>query len=140
MEFSAKFLPDRPVQANCIALQLSCLLHFALPLWYNEDIFWRHEDQLKRLGMYPRIFRYGTQSSPIFQVIERKPQDWGEPIYWSNSYSQDDSRPIFNTINNWQQSLDGANAYRHEEEEYEKLLDERLWEIEQETADIVWSW
>lgn len=135
------------------------LLHFvsinALPLWYHHDNVWNYgpqsiyKDHLKQLGLYPRIFRYGTRSTPVFNRFKQNVQEWNQPNGWLNSYPSVEITPPVVTkkivqnndesAENWQLK-DGSWNDLGQLKGYQKFKENRLKRMEQEAAEILWRW
>ncbi|XP_021709862.1 uncharacterized protein LOC110679478 [Aedes aegypti] len=113
----------------------------AAPTWYNQES-WNYapeltyKDYLKKVGAYPRIFRYGTQADPVYQGDY---SNWFDP-YPSYQPAVVQGPSQYGGQDSWWQDDWNRPGYIRYNDEYEQHALQQAQQMEQEVADILWRW
>ncbi|XP_062563869.1 uncharacterized protein LOC134226848 [Armigeres subalbatus] len=110
----------------------------AAPTWYHQES-WNYapeltyKDYLKKVGAYPRIFRYGTRADPVYR---------GDYNNWFNPYpdNQPAQVPVQYSENSWGQNDWNRPGYIQYNDEYERHAQQQAQQMEKDVAEILWQW
>ncbi|KXJ71613.1 hypothetical protein RP20_CCG020174 [Aedes albopictus] len=108
------------------------------PTWYNYES-WNngpdltYKDYLKKVGAYPRIFRYGTHGDPVYQTDYNS---WFDPV---PSYQQTSSYQQYDG-NSWWQNYWNQPGYLRYDDSYEQYAQQQAQQMERDVSDILWQW
>ncbi|XP_065083929.1 uncharacterized protein LOC135706290 [Ochlerotatus camptorhynchus] len=124
-----------------VILLVSFDLIRAAPTWYNQES-WNYgpdltyKDYMKKIGAYPRRFRYGTRADPV----QKDYGSWFDPYPSWSVYEPVTAQPSQQHQSNWWPSNWNQPGYIRYNDAYEQHAQQQAHQMEQDVAEILWRW